>query len=739
MRFLYITLFLSLFAISNGIYAFDNSDSPAMLDPFLERQLSHDSVLHLYYSGGPDASGYDDEKRYSVVIHGDANTLDSLPIHVNSRLNGFATANVTFDELYDISRLPGISMLEKGADMEIFLDESLRDLNAELVHAGQELNRPFTGKGVIIGIIDTGIDIFHPDFRDIDDNRNTRIISLWDAELFPQEGETPPQGFDFGVEYTREDIESDLARGSRSRVRSSDTNGHGTHVAGIAGGNGAKGSGRFTGVAPDAEFIIVAFPNGRFSSSRIIDGMNYIFQKADELGKPVVVNLSLGGHGGGHDGRAPQERAIDEFVQQPGRAVVVSAGNSGSRNIHTGGVNISANSFSTFSMDVSHSIQDNQGGNNLILNLLWYESDRGTTPNATLTVTTPNGYETSVSSLGQDTTHTDDGRVIIADFVQSMTEPQSRVFLIEITNNNTTPPARGIWNFRLQNDLPAASFTYNMWIVATSLNGGTAEAVQNTGRRFTVSIPGTAREAVTVAAYTTKRTWRDADGLQRGIDATLNDLAIFSSGGPTRDGRLKPEISAPGQVIAATFSGDASAPAFLRTETDGYRIMQGTSMSAPQVAGIIALMFEANPTLTSNQMRNIFEDTGRSDSFATSLPNNDWGHGKANALAAVQEAAAITDIVDDDPSIPQQFALFQNFPNPFNPITTIRFTILQTSHVTLVVYDVLGRKVQTLVNEQLDASDYSVTFNASSFSSGIYYYRLEAGSFIDTKRMTVLQ
>jgi len=716
-----------------------STESPAVLDPFLERKLSQDELLHFYYADDAELSDYEADERYSIVIYGDENSLNNLPVHINSRLNGFATANLTFEELYDISRLSGITMLEMGAEMDITLDESLREINADLVHEGQGLNTSYTGDGVIIGIIDTGIDIFHPDFRDAENNLSSRIVSIWDTELQAQDVENPPEAFNYGVEFTREDIEADLADGTRNRVRSIDSNGHGTHVAGTAGGNGENGDGQFTGVAPEAEFIIVAFPNGRFSPGGIIDGINYIFQIADERGKPAVINLSLGGHGGAHDGRAPQEQAIDEFFNKPGRAVVVSAGNSGTQEIHTGGVPVAGNSTTTFSLDVSHAMQDNEGGNNLILNLLWYESDQNIVPNATLTVTTPNDREITVSSLDRDTLRSDDGTIVVADFSQSITDPETRVFLIEITNNNTIPPARGNWNFELRNLLDVASFTYNMWIVSTSLNGGSAEAVPNTGRRFTVSIPGTARSAITVGAYTTKRKWRDTDGLQRGIEATADDLASFSSGGPTRDGRLKPEISAPGQVIVAPFSDDANAPSFLRTETDGYRIMQGTSMSAPHVTGIIALMMEANPALTSEQIREIVKQTGREDSFATGLPNNDWGYGKVNALDAINETMALVNIVDRDNNLPDQFTLHQNYPNPFNPETRIMYSIPWPEKVTLTVYNTIGQRIATLIDKVQEAGLYEAVFNASHLPSGVYIYRLQAGNHTESKQMVLLR
>lgn len=165
-----------------------------------------------------------------------------------------------------------------------------------------------TGQGVLVGVVDTGIDVTHPAFRTAG---QTRIVNYRDQRT--------------GAEFTAQQIDAGAADGSI------DTIGHGTHVAGIAAGNGAGSpNGEWAGVAPDADLAIV---RTSFESSDIALGVSHIFAIADARSQPCVVNLSLGGHAGGHDGTTVMERAIDQ-LSGPGKIVIVSAGNEGRDNTH---------------------------------------------------------------------------------------------------------------------------------------------------------------------------------------------------------------------------------------------------------------------------------------------------------------------------------------------------------------------------------------------------------------------
>ena len=202
----------------------------------------------------------------------------------------------------------------------------------------------------------------------------------------------------------------------------------------------------------------------------------------------------------------------------------------------------------------------------------------------------------------------------------------------------------------------------------------------------------------------------------------------FSSVGLTVDGRIKPDVCAlgNGNVVASPNNGST-----------GYTSGSGTSFSCPMTAGVCAVILSANPNLTPMQVRQILRQT--SDSSAT--PNRLRGWGLINCWEAVKLARLITGINNNNiqTSVPEGFSLRQNYPNPFNPTTHLEFGISELGFVTLKVYDIAGKEVAVLVNEMKNAGSYTVTFDASGFSSGIYFYTINTGNFIQTKKMTLLK
>jgi subtilisin family serine protease len=202
--------------------------------------------------------------------------------------------------------------------------------DASFVHLGTgawvQHSHGFTGKGVVVGAVDSGLDWDHEDLWS--SPADTRIIRIWNQTIAPSGGESPPPEFGYGVEYDSLDIVS-------GTLREADTMGHGTHVVGIAAGdgsatNGLEPPGRYAGLAPEAYIISV---KTTWLDADIVDGVDYIFRRAEALGLPCVVNLSLGGHYGPHDGTGPFESAIANLTG-PGRIVVGAAGNSGSDPMH---------------------------------------------------------------------------------------------------------------------------------------------------------------------------------------------------------------------------------------------------------------------------------------------------------------------------------------------------------------------------------------------------------------------
>ncbi len=734
---------ISLFS---GLLTAQDVDRWNALDPFMKHTLRNDGIQPEMFRSGNFPEIIDtlfdesQEPEYHLVIHGSYSILEQLEIQRNTKLQDFSTSHVDLRTLHRIAGQSGVKLIEYGAPMEILMDESRSDIRADMVNEGDDLERAYTGQGVIVGVIDTGIDIYHPDFLAEDPGNGTRIISVWDTTFDPENDETNPSGFDYGVEYTKADIDATLDGSTDQPVRTRDSNGHGTHVAGIAAGNGNKGDGAYTGIAPQAGLVVVRVPSSGISTAVVIDGLNYIFSLADEMQKPAVVNLSIGGHGGAHDGTASHEKAITQLVKEAGRVVIVAAGNSGGSDIHSGGV-LAPSEQTTISMTVNEYSPDNT---NYLINLLWYENldEQGLGPllpaeTMNLSIESPNGHTASVNSGSGTSEETDDGKIIIESYGKN--EKNARLFYLELTDTEDgIHPESGTWNVTLEHASGEGNVQYNMWqVVSTTAANVTLEP--STGREHTVTIPGTSEGAVTVGSYTSKNTWTDINGSVRSTSATVGELSWFSGGGPTRDGRLKPEMSAPGQMIAAALSDDASFPSSRQVEPSGYVVLEGTSMASPHIAGTTALLFEVDPALDTEQIKQKLYSSGRSDDYTGSLPNNAWGHGKVDAYDAVVAAGAVVRVTQSEPGIPENYFVEQNYPNPFNPVTTIRYGIASREHVTLRVYNTLGQLISEPVNNKQEAGYYEVHFDAAQLPSGVYFYRIEAGEFIKTMRATLLR
>ena len=301
-------------------------------------------------------------------------------------------------------------------------------------------------------------------------------------------------------------------------------------------------------------------------------------------------------------------------------------------------------------------------------------------------------------------------------------------------------PKYGTWTITLTTTGNSVSF--DAWI-DSDLSGSYA-TLPNGNTNKTVSVPGTAYGAITVGSYITKWTWTDYTGKNHvyGPSDQTGNISTFSSIGPTADNRQKPDIAAPGQVIVAAFSSnDLTEQTSDIIVNNEYLLLQGTSMATPHVTGGVALMLGAKPSLTAVQIKNYIISTAKTDSFTSTVWNSSWGYGKMNIFNAM---STVTEVEQASAAIPTSFILHQNYPNPFNPSTTIEYSIPVKGLVKLQIFDILGRLVATLVDNVQDAGVYHSTWagkanNGIAMSSGIYFYRLQSGSFSKTDRMLLLR
>jgi minor extracellular serine protease Vpr len=543
--------------------------------------------------------------------------LEALGLKVRTLHDGRATVTAPVSALAALAARADVQAISLPTPVRPSLDKSVAETGAAYVRsqsAGVFSGR--TGADVVVGVVDSGIDFDHPDFTDA--AGNTRILYLWD-----QTGAgTAPAGYGYGTEWTSSDIDG----GTCTEADDAAAWGHGTHVTGTAAGNGAApdsggASYKYTGMAPNAHIVFVKTD---WSSTGIIDGMNYIFEKADALGLPAVINLSLGTQIGAHDGTDPMEEEIDTLVNaQAGRAVVVAAGNEGGDSIHAeinahGGASVLGPDFAipTYTKKAG-------AGNDYVYVVGYYPS----TDNLTVQLWSPSGnyYTRNLGAGCYVDTAGSDGAVYLCNNSTSnfgQGTPDREIVVLIVDDAAGTPPADGTWHMALTGNTVAGSGEVDFWTLSSlGNNGDFASFTTHVDDEETLGIPGSANDAVTVGAYMTKTCWIAANGLTYLYTGSpsLGDIAEFSGRGPTRDGRSKPEVAAPGMGIVSSLAQEASAsiPAGNLIDT-WHMLLQGTSQATPHVTGAVALFFEEDPARTANDITSLLRSNAREDDWTES-------------------------------------------------------------------------------------------------------------------------
>ncbi len=570
----------------------------------------------------------------NLLVEGDVppGLLRARGIQVNTQAGRYLTARCPLGLLTALLQMPGIDRVEVAERCERYLDLSVPDVGAYAVRtvpppsfSGQ------TGAGVLVGIVDSGLDLAHPDFRN--DDGTTRLVACWDQTVTTG---PPPAGYTYGTEWTAAQINSGAAT-------EADLDAHGTHVMGIIAGNGsATGNGQpqytYVGLAPEADLCVVKTD---FSTTGIVDGVSYIFQRASQLGKQAVVNLSLGTQAGPHDGTSAFDQMIDPLTG-PGRIVVASAGNDGDTNLH-GRVSV-AGGVQTMTLAVPTYTKNPGTQNDYLLFSGWYEG----ADDVSLTIVSPSGFTFGPVEPGTDLTgqSSKDGYLNIYNGTSAPSNGDHEIYIELFDAFANSAPKPGTWEVTFTPVSLGSTGRVDMYLYANRLGNGSALAMWAEGLDVegVVGSPGDADSVLAVAAHTTKDCWDAVNGSRYCWNPrpAVNAIASWSSHGPRRDGGLKPDLSAPGFGVVSALSGDAN-PAYPSAyiSPDGAHVIEaGTSMSSPHVAGAAALLL-AQPYwsgATPSRVKARLGSTARADAYTGALPNATWGHGKldvAGALAPV--------------------------------------------------------------------------------------------------------
>jgi subtilisin family serine protease len=534
-------------------------------------------------------------------------------LNVGCVIGQIVTGTIDVESIEMVRHHSNVLSLKSATKLHADLDFSVAEINADpdalnTLPSPPNANR-IDGTGTIVGIIDYGCDFVSQNFRHADGS--TRLLALWD-----QSGGTnglSPAPFGYGREFDSSMINAAL-QGSRPytdlRYRP-EASSHGTHVMDIAAGNGrATGN---PGVAPGADLIFVHIAHGDVTdddsfgnSKKLLEAVAYIFKLADELNKPCAINVSLGTHGGPHDGSTLAEQGIDHLLREsPSRALAISAGNSWERRSHSSG-EILVGEEKSLGWNI-------RGGDRSVNELeVWYPGER----QLDVSIISPDGSTLGPVSSGE-TVNINSNNSIVGRIIHRKSDPNNGDNHIDILLDPSLPS--GVWRVLLKN-AGTVDASFHSWIERD--DQGQSEFVSSDDdRKSTIGSISCGELSIAVGSY--------LSGLPS------RELSPFTAEGPTRDGKQKPEVSAPGQFLHPYWQQGIKAANSL---SSGTVRMSGTSMASPHVAGLLALIMQASPiVLSAEELREILiKATRNTPPSALNKWDSRYGFGRVDALQCLR-------------------------------------------------------------------------------------------------------
>lgn len=676
----------------------------------------------------------------SAFLHlNDENELDGLAengVTINAQYGTILSARIPADKLVAVSQLPTVKYIEIGRPVRKRMNtvRSAAFTNVDALHAGTGLTQAYTGKDVVVGIIDGGFQYNHINFYDTA-GEELRVKRVWNQNATG----TPPSGYYYGREYT--------TASSIVSAKQDMTDCHATHVTGIAAG--AYQGNEYYGIAPDADLVFVSYNlyDSSSSNTSISDGIKYIYDYAESVGKPCVINMSLGYHIGPHDGTSTFDRICDE-LQGEGRLLVGAAGNEGEYNMHvkktltsddstlktlvefipnwylystSSSIDIWGDPEKAFSVKVIVYDTSNQEE-------VYTSTSFSTATSTSKQISNPTGVTGSVYISTATDPYNQKGNVTIDLNVSSLQRSYYAIG-IEVTSDEETT-------------INAWTDAYISWFSNFGIDGFT-DGDNNSSMG---EIGGTGNRIITVGAYTSCNyiEHKNSSIYDRSYQ-TVDQLATFSSHGPTADGRMKPDITAPGTMTISSYNSSTCSNSrgdYYTTVVDQYNVnatnyyygsMEGTSMAAPVVTGVLATWLQARPTLTPEQVREVFAKSAKTDSYTGSIAgvgNNEWGYGKVDAYNGLVQCLGLSGIEETGaPTRPMVYP---------NPATGNCHVLLpgDDQHVSIALYSLNGTEVYRHYAGDVQAGE-TMTIDLNGITPGIYLVRITGEKNHITTKLTV--
>ena len=533
-----------------------------------------------------------DENIHAIVRLCDEADLDRLAADYGVAFNvvtgNLATAVIPMSALVDFAEDPDVENVDAGNSVKAMTDLAREYSHVDALHVGlPDFPRSFTGKGVLIGVIDTGFDFMHPAFRDA--GGNSRIIHVWDQS--GRNGNTSSMGY--GVVFDP----PELIRSAAHDV-SRDT--HGSHVAAIA----ASSADVYKGMAPESDIVVVATDK---SESGIIDALAYLLDYAEKEKKPMAINLSMGTVIGFKDGTDPIASMIDGLLDESGKKclMAIAAGNEGHRN-------------STIVTEVV--------GQGEVINTSFTPPSH-MRENVFIGCSTTSAFQVSLSLVGSDgvafeTSISSDASESVSH--ENITGEKDYSLVTLSPMKDADGLQRGV-----SVNLYAPLKEGQKWkLVVTGAAGKYIACCDygefdNGSNASTMAATACGKIPISVGAYVSRDKFTNLQGMERSSDWTVGERYPLSGMGPTFDGRDKPDVLAPGAHIISAINNYAASynvnredlaytevDALIPGRTNYWGAMCGTSMATPVVTGIMALWLQANPRLDFDHVRKLIGSPG---------------------------------------------------------------------------------------------------------------------------------
>lgn len=619
-----------------------------------------------------------------------------------------ATATVPVSYIHTLGSMQEVLYMNAEQQLQPWIATARTTTKANAVLAGEGLETPFTGKGVIIGVIDQSFEYRHRAF--LDSEGMPRTLAVWNRR-------------------------SSLNRPTSNIPTGGDgyAGGHATHVTNIACGSVIEGS-DLHGMAPEADIIMIS---SSFGDAEVLEDTKYIRDFAAEAGKPFVINMSFGGHVGPHDGTTTYCRAMDNLAG-PGGILVAAMGNDGNDKIHA------SYTFSYDDEDVNLYVKDDGQSANYV-NIWCQTADSAlhitVRPFLYNTTTKARDYKSDAfwSSCGYVKTGIDPNNkkqyYSVYANMSAMRGSETK-YILGVTLSGETDNTFHAWaqsgygQFYKPLGAPTPATPDNLYTVgegAATINRAIAVGSYNAGSNKFVN-------------YVDGKTY----SFNSGNLATKGAISGFSNRGPFLGTALKPMVVAPGAVVNSALNGKASD--FSATDLNQcitgmvtygtgkyyYGIKTGTSMAAPAVSGIVALWLQANPTLTPEDIETIISQTAIRDGY-TGIAETDYnrGYGKIDAYEGLRVALQMAETGIHDPL------------NSDTPVTLQKnndsWRILfnnDESYAHIALYGTGGRLLQSRSVDQPRRGDETVV-SLSGLTPGVYFIRIQTTRGALTRKVMV--